>query len=108
MKTITLKRRAFITRSASVSLIALAGLPTLKGCSGASGACVDLESLSAGEQRMRTEREYAQTAPNAAKRCEGCQFFHADAAAPGCGRCDILRSVVNATGWCNAWTAGHS
>jgi High potential iron-sulfur protein len=98
--------RAALTRRQLLrhcTLMPLAALPVLQGCTRDSGAqCADPDLLSAGEAQMRKTRQYIEISDVTEKHCSSCRFFDTPDA-EGCGFCEILGGSVNNTGYCNSW-----
>ncbi|MDB5422963.1 MAG: hypothetical protein JWQ29_379 [Phenylobacterium sp.] len=67
--------------------------------------CIDPESLTDAEVSLRASVKFQERAADPAKPCSRCAFFKAEAEAPNCGQCQLLRGPVNATSSCASWAA---
>ena len=100
MAQVVLTRRRMLRHC---TLLPLAALPVLHGCTGGSSVqCADPELISAGEAQMRKTRQYIEISDVTEKHCSNCQFFDTPDA-EGCGFCEILDGPVNNAGYCNSW-----
>lgn len=64
-------------------------LPAVSAASAASAAvCLDLNALSPSEKGLRDSLNFKLHSQDAVKQCHSCAFF--EAAADGCGRCQLL------------------
>jgi hypothetical protein len=65
-------------------------------------ACVNLDALSASQKSMRRSLGFKAQSTDSKTRCGTCAFF--TAAAPGCGKCQLLSGgAVAATSVCDNW-----
>ena len=101
-------RRSFLVSGLRLSAAGVA-VAALSGCGSkpaSSTACADLASLPASEQSLRQSMNYAEKAPDPAKRCAGCSFFTAGEGGAACGRCEIYSGgPANPGGHCDSWAA---
>ena len=65
--------------------------------------CADPNALSVAENSLRKASHYVEQAPDPAKNCSGCAFFHAETAP--CGKCELFQGPVNQAGHCDSWAA---
>ena len=96
-----LGRREMLSRSLVIGGAAIVGGSLASACS--SGlSCSDTTGLSAADLTMRTTNRYVDQTPNAAKRCDGCNFYQARAANT-CGGCTLIKGPINPAGTCQLW-----
>lgn len=55
----------------------------------------------AGDPEQRASLHYAEKTPDAARRCDACQYFENRGR---CGNCRILETMVNPAGTCDSWS----
>lgn len=68
--------------------------------------CVAPAGRTAEQEALRRSFHYRARSPQGAeKRCDGCEYFVAGSAAlAGCGDCRMLHGLVDAGGWCDAFS----
>lgn len=94
------------SRRGLFGLAAAAPLLVLGAKAGAqdAAACVNLDALPASQKSMRRSLGFKPQSTDPKKRCGTCAFF--TAAAPGCGKCQLLSGgAVAATSVCDNWAS---
>jgi hypothetical protein len=88
------------------SLAGLAGVlfapAALLACGKKPLECTDTSALKPDELNMRATLAYADTSPDPAKHCSGCQLYK-PAAENQCGGCQLIKGPINPNGWCKSW-----
>ncbi len=97
-------RRQFLETGMRMA-VAASALASLPAC-GVADPCVDPDTLTTGQLRLRESFHDAARSPHGeAQRCAGCAFFRPRAGDPhGCGECEILQGPVNGRGFCDSWS----
>ena len=54
--------------------------------------------------KARKNDFFFQEKPKDGKRCADCKLFTQDGSTPGLGTCSVVEGVINADGWCMAFT----
>lgn len=92
------RRRDFL--GLAILATALAGA----SAAGATVAGCDAEDTNSGRVSMRKALEYASPSKTPGKTCVGCAFYAATAAAPNCGKCQLLSGgPVSGAAVCTSW-----
>ncbi|MEZ4340447.1 MAG: hypothetical protein R3B82_27825 [Sandaracinaceae bacterium] len=101
-------RRGVVKRTLSVLGVAAAAPQLLAACGGeeSSGGltCTDTSGLPAAAVTTRTSQAYTDSATDANKKCQACNFFTAGAAGQ-CGSCSVIQGPIHPDGSCNLWAA---
>ena len=67
--------------------------------------CADPNLMTSAEESVRRTLKYTETAPDPAKTCSGCEFYHAPEVAGGCGTCEMFGGkAVNPGGYCDSYS----
>jgi hypothetical protein len=82
-------RRAFLRRA---------------GCSLVGAAPLAAVATSARAAKANKSDFFYQEKPKQGKRCADCRLFMPDGSKPNLGTCGVVEGVVNADGWCMAFT----
>lgn len=94
--------RSGATRRALLMLAIAAPAAGFAASAAAEGACVDLDALPSSQKSMRASLGFRMASEDPKRHCSGCAFF--TAAAPGCGKCQLLSGgAVPADGRCDSW-----
>lgn len=132
MSKIELSRRDFLLRVSAMGAVAAGSGTLLAACGGgqtetaapeaaapeapaaepeqqaAAVDCSDVSGLTDAEKQMRTQLQYVDETPDAAKRCDGCALYTAPEGDAACGGCQIVKGPIAPGGWCVSWAAKPS
>ena len=78
----------------------------LRGVAGKVAVLAPLAMSSGVAQANKAAKSdfFYQEKPRDGKRCVDCRLFNGDTSSPGLGTCTIVEGVINADGWCMAYT----
>ena len=81
--------------------------PTDQTSSEATGSekCEGSTDLPASDIAARQAVNYVDESPHTGKDCANCRFFKQPPAGVACGGCEIIKGLIAAEGYCNAWVA---
>jgi hypothetical protein len=97
----TLNRRDFLARAAALGAVAAVGGAFVSACSKPAFACTDTTGIPEDQVALRTAQNYIDKSTTPGRNCTNCQFFNA--AAEGCGGCQLFAGTVHPEGYCNGW-----
>ncbi|CAG4989829.1 hypothetical protein DYBT9275_00390 [Dyadobacter sp. CECT 9275] len=67
--------------------------------------CNDFSGISDTDLKAREKLGYVKESPIADSKCSNCQLYLPQKDTPACGKCQLFKGPVLATGYCTYWAA---